>query len=129
MCEAIGANAASAGKPWNADALADAQRVDTGTERIDAPDDFVAGNDGQLGFRQLAVDHMQVGAADAACAHRDADLSGSGQAIRQLRPFQGGARFSQQHRVHGVLPDVSVAGPAGGKLGYYFAFRARSSFG
>src|SRR6185312_3896415 len=66
---AIGADAAGGAEPGHTDALADSEAADTLPDRRNAPDDFVPRHDRQLWVLQLAIDHMQVGAADAAGRH------------------------------------------------------------
>ena len=68
-------------EPGHADARP-GREIDAIADRLDAADDLVAGNDRQLRIRQFAVDHVQVGAADAAGLDPHADLAapGSGRA-------------------------------------------------
>ena len=48
VCHAVRADAAGVAEPWNADALTHAEPLDTGSDRIDPTDDFVAGRDRHL---------------------------------------------------------------------------------
>ena len=89
-------------QPGGADAFADAQSFDAGSQCIDVTDDLVPGNDGYLRERQLAVGHMQIGAADATGSDRDSDLPGPGLAVRELGPIAWLADLVQHHGVHGV---------------------------
>ena len=45
---AIRTDAAGVAEPWKADALTDAEPLDTGSDRIDPTDDFVARRDRDL---------------------------------------------------------------------------------
>ena len=63
---AIEAMAAGVRQPGNADPLADGEILDPGAEPLDQADHLVAGNDRQPRIGQLAVDDVQIGAADAA---------------------------------------------------------------
>ena len=58
--------------------------VDALADRVDAADDLVARHDRKLGVRQLAVDDMQVGAADAAGLDLNADLPRPGRWVGPL---------------------------------------------
>jgi hypothetical protein len=73
-------------KPRHADALADAKAIDPRPDRIDTADDFVTRHNRQCQIRQIAVDDMQIGAANAARGHLYAYLAGAGLPVRQLRP-------------------------------------------
>ena len=71
---AIEAMPAGVREPGNADPLADREAFDAGAEPLDEADDLVAGNDRQPLVRQLAVDDVQIGAADAAGLDADQQL-------------------------------------------------------
>src|SRR5438309_283482 len=81
-------------QPAHADALArrkildikplDIKTVDSRTKRPHPPDDLVAGHDRQLRIGQLAIDHMQIGSADAAGRDLHQDFAG---ARRRNRPL------------------------------------------
>ena len=74
---AIGANPTGRSKPGHADPLAAREASDIRPQARDAADDFVSRHDGELKMRQLAVDDMQIGAADPACFDFDQDFAGS----------------------------------------------------
>ncbi len=80
---AIAAMPAAAAQPRHADPGADAGGGDAGSACGDRADDLVAGDDGDLRVRQLTVDEMQVGAADAAGAHGNLHLARAGLGPRQ----------------------------------------------
>src|SRR5262245_57356221 len=55
---AVGADSAGVTKPRDADPLSDAEVGHRCAERIDASDDFMAGNERQFGVRELTVNNM-----------------------------------------------------------------------
>jgi hypothetical protein len=57
---------------------------DVRPEKVDAADDFVAGNYRIFDAGQLGVDDVKVGPAYAASAHLDANLSVAGKGIGAL---------------------------------------------
>src|SRR5436305_512224 len=63
---AIEAMAAGLRHPRRADPLADPPARHPGAEPLDNADDLMAGDDGIARRLQFAVDHVQIGAADAA---------------------------------------------------------------
>ncbi len=65
-------------EPRHADAVAEAKSVTPGPSAATLADDLMTENERQLGMRQLAVEDVQVGAADAAGRDLDEDLLGSG---------------------------------------------------
>jgi hypothetical protein len=73
--QAEAAAAAGAVQPGDADALAErqavarARRAQAGAESGDLADDLMAGDDRRAPRGELTLDHVQVGAADAAGAH------------------------------------------------------------
>ena len=69
-------------------------------ERLDLADDLVAEDERQLRARQLAVDDVQVGAADAAREHAEEHLPGRRRRVGHLRCFERLARQAQQHGLH-----------------------------
>lgn len=87
-------------QPWNADALAQLETADALAQCIDPPDDLVARNDRQRRRRQLAIDHVQVGAAHAAGQHLDAQLAGAGLRLGNVTQVQRFAGSFQQHGAH-----------------------------
>ena len=67
---AVGDSRATARRPARRDEARHAR-----AERVDPADDLMAGNERQLRARQFAVDHVQVGAADAAGRDAHPDLA------------------------------------------------------
>ena len=59
-------------KPGKLDSLADLDGGHTGAKSDDPADHFMAGNDGTIDARQLAVHDMQIGSAHSAGADPDA---------------------------------------------------------
>jgi hypothetical protein len=66
---AIGTDAAGVAEPRNADTLADVQVLDLYADDIDPANNLMARDNRNVRVGQLAVDDMQIGAADAAGAH------------------------------------------------------------
>ena len=87
---AIRTDAAGVAEPRNADTLPHVQVLNAGADRIDPANDLMARNNRNVRVGQFAVDDMQVGAADAACGHLDANLARPWFAIGEIRPFQRG---------------------------------------
>ncbi len=87
-----------------------ASAVDAGPDRHHAADDLVTGHDRQLRVRQLAVDDVQVGAADAAGATSISTWPGPGWAAA-AGLAQGQARPVQQHRAHRRHDGTPGSGP------------------
>ncbi len=97
---AIETGAVGMAQPRHADAIARCELRDALTERRHMADDLMAEHERELGLRKLAVENMQIGAADAAGRDLDEDLAGS-----RLGHFERGllerrARAFEQHRLH-----------------------------
>jgi hypothetical protein len=80
-------------KPWNAHTLPHAEPFDTGPNRIDSADDLMARDNRQLWVRQLAIDDMQIRAADAAGGHLHSNLARPRLPIGEICPFKSGPRL------------------------------------
>jgi len=89
--QAVAALAARPAEPRDADAPAG---------RLVDADDLVAGHERQLRVGQLAVDDVQVGAADPAGADADEQLAGLGLRLGELGRLEPRALRSQDHRPH-----------------------------
>ena len=85
---AVFAHAARLMQPRDAHAVADLESRHVRPDLLDAPDDLMAGNDGQNLPRQFAFDHMQVGAADAADANLRQDLTLAWLRLRRFGQFE-----------------------------------------
>jgi hypothetical protein len=105
VAEVLAARAAEAAgavgpsEPRHADSLARREALAAGGH---APDDLVAGDEWELRLRELAVDDMDVGAADAAGGDLEQDLSGSGLRLREVGWPERLALPFQHHRAHGL---------------------------
>src|SRR6266511_1280354 len=87
---AVFAHAASLMQPGDTHAVADLESRHARPDLLDAPDDLMAGNNGQNLSRQFTFDHVQIGAADAADADFHSDLT---------RAWLWSRRFGQFERV------------------------------
>jgi hypothetical protein len=111
---AVRALAARVAEPRNADAIADHEALDAVAELGDETDDFMAGNQRKLrginspasrASRQIAVDDMEIGPADA--ARQDLDQHLARQCDRQIalaRVELAGRRVRQHHGFHSAIP-------------------------
>jgi hypothetical protein len=88
---ALSAFPASPSQPGDADTITDLEARGAPARRDDLPHDLVTRDQGQLGMLQFAVDDVEVGPAEPACAHCQLHLS-----IGRLRLGQIGEdqRFS-----------------------------------
>ena len=108
VAAAIGAYAAGTAEPGHADARTDRRGGYAGPMGRDPPDDLVPGHDRQLGVRQIAVDHVEIGAAHPAGLDLDQDFSRARRRHRPLTHHQGRAGPVENHRTHGCR---SSSGP------------------
>ena len=95
---AIGAVAAGAPEPRNADSSADREALDVRPRPQDPADNLVAGHDRRPHVGQLAVDDVQVGAADAAGFDPDQQLRRPWFRVGALLHNQRLADPSEHHR-------------------------------
>ena len=72
------------------------------------PIDLVARHDRQGGLGELAVDHVQIGPADAAGADPDQDLPGTRLRHGQIGEPERRAGPIEQHRLHGIPPTLAT---------------------
>src|SRR5690349_11144147 len=84
-------------KPGNSHPLSKLEAGDTGGDLLHIADDFMAGDERQRGLRQLAIDDMQIRAANAAGADPYANFTGLRQRQRPLVHFEWPAIFDQHH--------------------------------
>jgi hypothetical protein len=68
--------------------------------RGNSADDLMPDHQRKLRVGQLAVDHVQVGAADAADVNLDEKLARAGRRLWQVRRPQRCARLLEDHRSH-----------------------------
>ena len=92
--------AARPAEPRHADPVALAQGVDVGSRALHRGDDLVPEDERELRRRQLAVDDVQVGAADAARPDPQQHLARRDGGDRQIGRPQGAARRVEHHRAH-----------------------------
>jgi hypothetical protein len=82
---------AYAGASLKADACADG---------VDAADDLMSRHNGQFRVGQLAVDDVEVGAADSASLDSQANLAGPGRWLGPLLHHEPVVRSMQDHGAH-----------------------------
>ena len=104
---AVGTNPAGETKPRDADTCPDRRRLGIAPHSVDPPDDLVTGNDRKLRVGELAVNDVQIGAADAAGGNQHPDLPWAGLGIRHGGEHQRLARPPQQHGMHD-LPSGAI---------------------
>ena len=97
--------AARPAEPRHSDAVA---RRESSGARHDLGDDLVTGDERELRPGQLAVDDVQVGAADAAREHAEERLSRAGLGIGQLDLPKRRASRRQHHRPHRRISTLLV---------------------
>src|SRR5262249_39616700 len=90
--QAVATAAVGPAEPRHPDAIAAGEALRAGPAGGDAADDLVPGNQRQFRPRQLAVDDVQVGAADGAGVNREHHLPWSGLRHRDLGFTQWTAR-------------------------------------
>src|SRR5690606_6180880 len=100
---AIAASSTAVSKPGNTNALPQRKPAAARPQFHHPTDDFVAGNQRELAPRQLAVHHVQIGAADTAGFDLKAQLAGAGTGCRAIDQFERSADLSQAHGSHGNL--------------------------
>ena len=91
-------------EPGDADARAERQ-INAGAGRLDAADDLMPRNDRQLGIGEVAVDHMQVGAANAARLDPNANLPRPRLEFGPFLQREPIAGPPQDHGAHGARLD------------------------
>ena len=109
---AIGAGAAGVAEPGDADPPADGERGGARAAGQHLAHDLVAGDQRQLGVRQLAVDDVQIGAADRAGLDPHQDLARAGDGVGEPGRAQRLARGVEDHGEH----DGTIAGFAAVRL-------------
>ena len=94
-------------QPGHADAVAHGKAADAFAEFVHHADDFVPQNQGAFVQRQVALGNVNVGAADAAGHHLDADFACPGMGFGHFDHAQGafldGGLFFEQPGFHGFL--------------------------
>ena len=101
---AVGAYAARRAEPRDPDAIPGLEARHVGTDRIHCSDHLVARNQRSAMRRQIGLDDVEVGAADAADVHANTELAGAGLGQRDLgldeRTRMDRRVRRQQHRSH-----------------------------
>src|SRR5690606_20441158 len=100
-CTTVPAMPARSPEPRNADSIADPVTRRTGTDRFDAADDLVTGNERQHRIGQLAIDDVQIRAADGARLDAQQQLAFAGLWNRKRtrrKPFTGLFEHHGPHR-------------------------------
>ena len=98
---AIAAGAAGPAEPGDADALPFAEPLDARAERRDAPHDLVPRHDRQPRLGQVAVHHVEIGAADPAGRNTNQDFARAGLGHRPFLQGERGAIAAINHGAHG----------------------------
>jgi hypothetical protein len=114
--DTIGAMAARMAEPRDADA-GPKRQADPLASRLDPADDLMPRHDRQLWVRQIAVDHVQVGAADAAGLDRQPNLARPRVGLGPLLDREPLAGPPQNHRAHVRELSRRVRGVASGNGG------------
>ena len=109
---AITALSAGPPDPRHANAVPDLKAIDSRALGGHDADDFVSGNQRQLGRRQLAVNYVQIGPAHAASPDLEEDLVGSRGGHWKLGEMQWGVRAVQKHGMHRPVLSDSLWGPS-----------------
>jgi len=94
--------------PRDAHARAHCKTFNVWTDRIDPPDDFVAGDHRHVRVWQFAIDHMQVCPADSAGRDFHANLARPWLPIGKLGPFERSPEFVEDHSFHEFAPLVML---------------------
>ena len=98
---AVPALAARPAEPRHADPAAERVAPRPLSHRLDDADDLMSEDQGQLGVLQLRVDDVEVGAAHAASADAEQELTGPRARVGKLGQAQRRARSVEHHRPHG----------------------------
>ena len=101
---AIFAHPAGPAEPRHADPVADLETIDIGARLDDGADDLVAGDQRQFRLGQLAVDDMQIGAADPAGMNLDQQLPRTRPRRRHIGGGELVSHGGQQLRAHRIHP-------------------------
>jgi hypothetical protein len=88
--------------PGHADPVAYAKGIHLCAGLDNAPHDFMAGDDRQLGIRQFPVHDVEIGPADATGAYFNQDLIRARFGYGQFSVNKRSAGFLQHHGMHGI---------------------------
>ena len=103
------ADAARPPEPRHADPVADRRAFGALAERVDHADDLMPEDEGQDRFGEVAVDDMEVGAADPADMDAEPHLARARLGVGQLGGAQRRSRTVQHHRAHARSVDGGAA--------------------
>lgn len=92
------ADAAGESEPWDANAVPERETSTPRSNPLDRANDLMAGDQREDGVWQLAIDHVQVSAAHAACPDADQNLALLGLGDRHVGRAERSARLVQDHR-------------------------------
>jgi hypothetical protein len=95
-------------KPRDSDPIADRKSVDAGSERRDVADNFVSGNDWEMGLIKFAIHKMQVRAAHATSGHLHQDLPRSRHRDGPFEKTERVSRTVEDHDFHACWVQSSV---------------------
>ena len=109
--DAIRTFTASVAEPGDANALADPKSFDAISKHIDSTDNFVTGDNRDLGVWQFSIHDVKVSSANAAGKNLHPDLPGSGLVVGELGPLKRSLKLLQDHCVHGFLRSCLIGGP------------------
>jgi hypothetical protein len=87
-------------EPGNANSIPHGKPDIALTHGSHASDNLVSGNERKLGVRQVAVDDVEIGAADGARRNFDKHLAGTRTRRLPLNQPQGMASSLEHHRLH-----------------------------
>src|SRR5438034_7815623 len=94
------AGAAGISEPGDSDPVTDPMCRDVAADKLDAADDFMAGNNRIFDAGELRVDDMKIGPANPTRAHLDANFSVAGARVYPLLHLEARPRGRQHHRTH-----------------------------
>jgi hypothetical protein len=100
------ADAASISEPGDSNSITDLMVRHAAADKVDAADDFVARNDRIFDAGKLRVDHVEIGSANPARTHLDANLPLTGDRVRALFHLERRPRGGQHHRTHLLLQGI-----------------------
>jgi hypothetical protein len=105
VAAAILAFAAAPPEPGNAYAVAGLESLGAFAYCIDHTNDLVAWHERELGMRQFAIYHVQIGTADRAGADVNQYFTGSRPGLGEINCAEGLARGLQDHGSHKDIED------------------------
>jgi hypothetical protein len=89
-------------KPRHTDHVALGKGVDSRSKSVDGADDLMSEDERELRLRELAVDDVQIGAADGARLHANPKLAGCRFGARKLGRHKRRSGPCKHHRLHGM---------------------------